>query len=344
MRHGEQKHSGKTTGLSGVWRWSLLTAVLLSVGCVRTVSVPMKVAHPPMCDLSRHRNLALGEFEGKQGTLLRDYLKTQLMESPYFTLVAHGDLLQREQELIHSDLADEATAEGVDLTRRQPADAVLSARFDVTYHETTKREAYVDKKTNEKGVKITRSGWSDVDGFLKVSSARDGSLIHEKSLTAKTSGAISKQAKNEMPPSPRREVMNMALAFGKLVAWATIHAREERIYVPFRAAGGDPESKQAINLAKIGEYGDALEIFERVITRLESAPDTKPAVLADAYWNLGLLHRYTEDLDAAEQALKKARSIKSAKRIDKQLEGLRQRRRQLAEAPPEWRKQLAPAP
>lgn len=86
----------------------------------------------------------------------------------------------------------------------------------------------------------------------------------------------------------------------------TIASWEENVPVHFKEDSSVPEFQQARQMAEIGEWDDALKLYESVPNK----SGLSPASLARAYLNLGYVHMYyTHEFSKAENSFKKGLGV-----------------------------------
>ena len=75
----------------------------------------------------------------------------------------------------------------------------------------------------------------------------------------------------------------------------------EQVRVSFETAKEMPELDSGFNMAKLGNWDAAIEIFQKAISTYSNSP-----LVHKAYYNLGLSYMYTDQFDQAQTALDKA--------------------------------------
>ena len=317
-------------------------------GCATTERVAISVRHPAEIDMSAYRQIAIGEITGNLGQDFSDHLKETLIGSGQFQVVDRRRLQQifRELKLSQSDLSDPRYRKRIG--RLLSGAALVAGHAEgkveskVTHQDITRTETIKDENGNkvkkEVPVRIfVRTCAATGTGGIDIVSVETGEILKTKILRAGCSeraqdekAAPDCRSEDELLACAQRE--NVAAMARALMPWSEVRM------VPFAKDRLIPELEEGIRRASIGEMAEAAKIFQGAAAAAEVNPKIKPAVIAKAYWNLGLTYEYSDLYDDAIAALKKAYMIGADPKSLREQESVRGRQAEQAEL----RKQSGP--
>ena len=314
-----------------LWLLPFLWLSALFVGC-GTKAVYVTVTRPAEVNLKDFDKIAIGEIKGSGSDAVSaiadiltvtaggttknegsrafsEELMQALFESERFEVLDHESLKMslNQNDLVMSSLTDGGNAEEIRKIFGNLA-LIQGSVSNYSYDEDVSREdsEHKDKETGKVTTTRTysRSGTASVSVNLRVVDLRTSKILANKNFTA--SRATTKSSKNSSPPFINRDPLFAACreqiirSFVRMIAPYT-----ERVQVYFATAKEIPELEQGFNMAKLGNWDAAIDIFQEVTRAYSSSP-----VVHKAYYNLGLGYMYSDRFDEARAALEEAYASK----------------------------------
>lgn len=308
---------GLTLVLSGLL---LFTITILITGCATTSSFNVQVTKPAEINLKDYKKIAIGGIRGEGGNDLTDELTQALIESARFEVLDrnHIQTIMDEHKLNMSGMVDETAA--VQIGKFIGSAAMIFGRvsnykYDEKYSEGTIKD--------RKGIfhrTYTREGSVIVSVTLQLISVETGKIIISKilssddlserrglfSFSSSGSGGTSKttQGQDDLPaekidPEPLFANARQLIVqrFMKMIAPYTVNEQ-----VNFITDSDIPELKSGFNMAKIGNWDEAVRLFRKAKNNHLDNSIT--------YYNLGVAYMCLRDYDRAIDELEKAHKIK----------------------------------
>ncbi|HHL72045.1 MAG TPA: tetratricopeptide repeat protein [Bacteroidetes bacterium] len=302
--------------------------VLVLAGCSST-SVRLPVTHPAEINLKGFAKIAIGEITGRGSADLSEELTQALFESGRFEVLNRQNLdrILAEHSLALSGVIDEEQA--AELGKFLGAAALIFGRVsEHGYKEELTHADYTDKKTGKKTRTYTRSGRARVSATLQVVDLTTGKILAIKKFTkvqtARTSADGERPVKIDPKPLLAKCRSGIIRDFMKKIAPYT-----EYVSVSFETDKSMPELERGYNMAKVGSWDRAIQLFTQAAKRNRSNP-----AVHKAWYNLGMAYLYTDRFDRARKALLKAYEIKPEGKYEralKQVEVRRDEQRRLQE-------------
>ncbi len=297
--------AGLRTG--GMLRAGML-ALLLVAGC-GTTSFYVPVMKPAEVNLLAYKAIAIGEFrnDAAEGRFhRRSGLAEDIADEITRALLAvkKFDVLDRRNFsaiLQEQGMSGEGTPWGV---RLEKASCLLTGRITGLDYDEQTNSVEIKREGKRPQIKNVRTGMVRMEVVLQITRLSDGRILWNQRMRAQTTG--SREA-FDAEPGPVDEELLRGDAQAEITAdfMRRIMPSEELIPVTFLTDGDIPELEQGIKEAKKGKWEDAIDLFSRATAT--AAGNEK---VHKAWFDLGVAHQYSYDFRKAEEALKKAVSLK----------------------------------
>ncbi len=304
------------------------SVVLIAVGCSSS-RVRIPVTHPAEINLKGFDKIAIGEISGRGSADLTDELTQALFESGRFEVLDRQNLdrILAEHRLNLAGFVDEEQA--AELGKFLGAAALIFGRVgENSYKEEVTYVDNTNNKTGEKTRTYTRAGRARVSATLQVVDLTTGKILaikkFTKTRTARTTARNKRPAKIDSRPLLAQCRAAIVRDFMKKIAPYT-----EYVSVDFETDDAMPELERGYNMAKVGNWDRAVELFQQATTRYRSNP-----AVHKAWYDLGMAYLYTDRFDRARKALLKAYELKpdgKYERALKQVDIRREEQRRLQE-------------
>lgn len=288
----------------------LIIIAIYTTGC-STVSVPIAVTHPAEINMSKYRQIAIGEFTGNLGKSVADSLKNKLVDNERFKVVDRSRMKQikDEIELAQSDLS--TSKNRIKLGKLLVASAFITGRNEGHYKETlTSKESTCINTDGDKYscTSYKRTGIYTTSGSIDIIDVETGELIRSKLLNS--SNEKTNYATNGTPEAIDKESLagrcicdDVSLFLKSIMPW------EEVVYAKFIKDKKIPSLEMGINQARVGDMAESIKTFTTATKNAEMNSELEAKNVANAYWNLGLAYEYSWNFDKAIGSFKKAFTI-----------------------------------
>ena len=304
----------------------LLIVSMFFAGCAPTLRVP--VMRPAEINLKGINKIALGEIEGNAGQAVSELLSEQLFSSGKFDILDRSNLerIMKEHNLNMSGIIDEKTA--ATMGKFVGASVMVFGRATGKYELTSKRGKPWKDKEGYTHVAHRKKGVAKVSASLKVVGLTTGKVLAMKNISRTAEDSTS--ADNEWPEDPDRDtIMSTAMRSVATTFFKMISPHVEHVRVKF-ATPTTPEGKTGLEYAKQGQWGMAVENFEKAANILQSPAKKSGSALSsyfekpsedamNAYYNLGLAYSFNNEFVEAKRALNKANQIAPCEQCVQQL-------------------------
>ncbi|MDO9577760.1 MAG: CsgG/HfaB family protein [Candidatus Cloacimonadales bacterium] len=295
--------------------WVLIALLIISCG---TTSMLMTVTRPAEVNLKNYKKIALGDIVDAGGSVSRhaqdiaDDITTALFDSETFEVLDRQNLqsIMSEHKLSTTGIIDENTAS--ELGKVIGAAVLVFGRIQADKYdeETSKADAWKDKKTGVWHQTHYRKGTYNMSVNLKVIDITTSKILAVKSLSA---GYVSStSADNQWPEEIDKDALytkclkNITGQFMRMVA-----PYDVQVKASFQTDKLLPEVAQAITQLKIGEWEEGLTLFEDATKKT----GLEPKVKAKAFYDLGLAQLYGGDFDNAIINFKQAMKLMPSAKI-----------------------------
>jgi tetratricopeptide (TPR) repeat protein len=277
-------------------RLATLLVFALFLGCA-TTSLKVPVTKPAKVNLSGISKIAIGDIRGPSSADVSDELTSKLFQSGRFTVLdrQHLNSLLKEHDLQYSNLVDKNST--VKLGKLMGSAALIFGRVSQhNYKEETSSYDGKDSKGNYyKNYK--RKGKATVALALQVTDLETGSIIAVRNIqkiATKTTSASNERAPNiDQGPLLANARHQAVDEFMKDIAPYTVYEK-----VKLLTDDSIPELANGVEMAKVGSWADAIEIFE---SASESFPNN-----AKPLYNLGVALELTDEFDRALECFDQA--------------------------------------
>lgn len=292
---------------SGMLRGGMLI-LLLAAGC-GTTSFYVPVMKPAEVNLLAYKAIAIGEFRNDtdQGRFhRRSGLGEDIADEITRALLSTGkfDVLDRRNFsaiLREQGISDTGTPWGV---RLEKASCLLVGRITQLDYDEQTNSAEIKREGRKPQMKNVRTGMVRMEVVLQITRLTDGKILWNQRMRSQTTG--SREAIDAEPAEIDADLLRSD-AQGEITAdfMRRIMPSEELIPVTFLTDGDIPELEKGIKEAKKGKWDDAAALFSQATERAAGRE-----TVHKAWFNLGVAHQYSYDFRKAEEALKKAVSLK----------------------------------
>lgn len=295
--------------MNRLFSFALSLPILAGALACSTVHVSVPVTRPAEINMARYRQLAVERFEGRTGTEVANLLQQELVRSQRFQVVNRQNLdrIMRELQLSASDLSDPSKA--IRLGKQLPASALIFGHVEESdYYEDpvtwTEYETTDDKGRKTRHRRFYRNGVSRVRVTFHIDDVETGQIVTSRTFqheeTASTT-AVDRQPAfidgNALVLRGRSNVVGQFMR--SIVPWT------EWEQAPFEKDGKLPQLESAITYCRMGEWDQAYDVATRAIDEGERQ-GLPSKVLAKAYWNRGLIGKYTGRFEEARTDVKRA--------------------------------------
>lgn len=284
-----------------------VVSLIFANGC-STVKVPMIVTHPAEVNMSKYKQIAIGEIDGNMGRAFGSGLRSRLTEEKHFEVVdrRYAKQIMAELSLSQSDLSDSKS--NVKLGKLMSASALISGYAEGEYNEelTSSESTCGNKKDGYYACTYYyRTGTYSTSGTIDVIDVETGEILGSKELSAAYEST--KSARDKRPAAiNKRSLKSSALSKNINVFLKVITPWLERVYAPFIKDGDIPELERGINQAKLGDLDKAIKTFANAAKSAEDNPEIDAETIAEAYFDLGLAYNFSWKFNDAIIAFKKA--------------------------------------
>lgn len=264
-----------------------ILALILTNGC-STMRVPMQVTHPAEINMTKYKQIAIGNIDGNMGRAFGDGIKNRLVESERFKVVDRSRMKQimAELNLSQSDLSDSKNR--VKLGKLMSASAMITGHTEGKYKEETtssKGKCGSKKEGYYSCTHYYRKGVYSTSGAIDVIDIETGEILRSKVLNAAYKNTTS--ATDKRPAAIDKDSLaSSALSSNINVFLKSINPWSEIVQVPFIKDGDIPDLERGINQAKIGDLDKAIKTFADAAKAAEGNAEIKPKIIAKAYFNL----------------------------------------------------------
>lgn len=272
------------------------------LSCAPTLRVP--VTRPAEINLKGIDKIAIGEIMGTGSADLQEELTMALFESQRFEVLdrQHLEKIFEELKLTFTGVIDENTA--VELGKLLGSSAFVFGRVsNHSYSENTTYDDWKDKKGNSHR-SYERKGIANVSVSLQVTDLTTGKIVAIKKIDESSS-----DEKRETDKTPEGIDSNGLLrnARGKVIGIFMKSIAPYTVYESVKLLTDKklPDLQAGINMAKIGDWDKAVEIFQKATNDFPEMSIT--------HYNLGVAYEYTWNFDKAEIELKKAYELEAKK-------------------------------
>lgn len=274
-----------------------LSVAVMFMGCAMTESIVVPVTKPAEINLKGVKKIAVGEIGGYMGEDIGEEITNALFVSDRFPDVLDRENLNsilREQGLSWSGIT--TSEESAKLGEVIGATALVVGRVsDNDYKEerkqrTFQRTTYTKPKRTYNVTEYTRTGVATLTANLKVIDVQTGKILATKKYEA--SYTITTKKEEGTPPGIDEEDLyeacrgNIVSQFMKSIAPYTI-----RVEMKFQRDKEIPEIELGINMAKIGNWDNAITNFQNAVN---NHPDSWKT-----HFNLALAYECCEEYDKA---------------------------------------------
>ena len=280
----------------------LITALFMGCG---TKAVYITVTRPAEVNLKNFDKIAVGEIKVNESGVFSEELMQALFESERFEVLDHESLKMSlsQNDLVMSTLMEGGSEE--EIRKIFGNIALISGNiteYDYDEDSTSKVSEHKDKETGKVTTTLTyyRTGTARVSASLRVMDLRTAKILANRKFTE--SKTATKSRTNSRPSSIDRTPLFEACreeiidSFMRMIAPYT-----ERVQVAFETAKEMPELERGFNMAKLGNWDAAIDIFQKVTGTYSNSP-----LVHKAYYNLGLSYLYADRFDEARTALEAA--------------------------------------
>ncbi|KAA3618100.1 MAG: hypothetical protein DWQ05_08640 [Calditrichaeota bacterium] len=283
------------------------------------LSIP--VTRPAEINLKGFDKIAIGEIDGRGSRQLTDELTLALFKSKRFEVLdrQHLDAILKEHSLSLSGLVDESTA--VEVGKLIGTAALIFGNItEYDYSEELTHRDETNKKTKKTIRKWQRKGTSKVTATLQVVDLATGKIIAisklEKAQSATKYSDVKRPAKVDKNALFSQCRENIVRKFMREIAPYT-----ERVSVAFETDDKMPELQQGYNMAKIGNWDEAIISFQTAVKKYKNGQ----LKVDKAYYNLGLGYMYTDRFTEARQNFELAYKRKAEGKYEQAIKKLNRR-------------------
>lgn len=286
------------------------------------------VTRPAEVNLTDFNKIAIGEISGNHGEDLAEEITSSLFQSKRFEVLDRQNLtrLMKEHNLDLSGMVD--TKNSAEIGKFVGAAALVFGR--VSNYDYKEEFTSRDWETKSKKGKVTRhttytrKGVATIEASLQITDLTTGKILAIKNFSE--SNTKTKEETDEKPGKIdskkllnkcRKDIVNK---FMKMIA-----PYQEIVKVKLLKDSKMPELERGISMAKIGEWKEAKELFQKAVNAYDgdSSKDYDKA-----WYDLAIAYKYTNEFDLAEEAVKNAYKTNPDEDYAKELKKIRKAREQ----------------
>jgi curli biogenesis system outer membrane secretion channel CsgG len=292
--------------------FALSCIALTACGGNRLVRVPMM--RPAEVNLSAYPTLGITQLNGDRDGQIASLIEGRLLDGGRFQVVdrTHMNQVMNELKLSASDLAQGGA---VKLGGLVTASALISGSIEDHYRDLPKTRTWRDKN-NAEHTERWNEGEHTVRAALKVIDVSTGRLLYAHTFESKQAsggdqhvglailGAVLAGPMEHRPPD-RQKLASDAREQVVHQFVAAISPQKETVSVAFLSDAKIPQLDTGVIWAQRGEWKKAQDTFNDGLKAAENNPAIESAVLAKAYYNLGLAYVLAGDYDNGIKLLTK---------------------------------------
>lgn len=287
-----------------LFRIALLLVGVLLMGC-GTKAVYITVTRPAEVNLKNFDKIAVGEIKVNGSGVFSEELMQVLFESERFEVLDHESLKMAlsQNDLVMSSLMDGGNEE--EIRKIFGNIALISGNITESEYDenlTSRESTHKDKETGKVTTTRTyyRTGTARVSASLRVMDLRTAKILAKRNFTKSKSATKSRRNSR---PAPIDSLALLEACREKIIGsfMRMIAPYTERVRVSFETAKEMPELASGFNMAKVGNWDAAIDIFQQATAAHSASP-----LVHKAYYNLGLSYMYTDRFDEAHTALEEA--------------------------------------
>lgn len=290
-------------------RWLLVVSVIVSAACANTrVTVPRMA--PAEVDLKSYSRLAVGGIAGPGGNDVNALLTEALVATKHFDVldrVSLANLIHEQNLAVSGRVSDESAVSVGQLIGA--AALVVGDVNDMTYTESVDQK-YAQCSNNGRVYECqqyTRSAAAHCAVTLKVLATETGKVLAARAMEFTESRS---ETKDGEPPKAFKADKAMLDACNRQIAQrfaAVVAPHSVNVTVELLDDGDLPDLERGNNFAKTGNWQSALQAYQSAVASLTE--ETKPAVQAKAYYDLGVAYSFSGDHDSGITQLERAYSL-----------------------------------
>lgn len=294
-------------------RTLICSGALWASACASS-GVRVAVLRPAEVSLNGRTNVAVGPIQGTAGVEYAQAIKTALGSSEYLTLIDMDStgIARQQQDMVASDASD---GQGPRYGRLKAAAVLVKGRvLEHRYTEQVQRRENTCMRTEGKKlvkykcINYTRVGQARARVAFDLIDLETSQNLRPKRIQC-DQGA--RESATDAQPAPidagmllQRCVERVSGEFMKAISpW------RDYVTLPFRTSGDLPQLESGLQLAKAGQWAQALSFFEQAIAEGESRTDVPVDARAAALLNAGLAHAILHDFETAKKQIRSAHAM-----------------------------------
>ncbi|MBI5043169.1 MAG: tetratricopeptide repeat protein [Nitrospirae bacterium] len=282
-------------------------ALFLMIGC-GTMEARLKVNLPPEINMSPYKQVVVSEIGGNMGREVSNTIRDEI--SGRLQLVGQNrlDEILRELKMSHSDLTDAKSRSK--LGKKLNAAAMIAGNVNGEYSGKLR---FFDRPCDGGQLPLPCkefqwTGTYRITGSIDIIDLQTGEIIKSRPIgeacsNTSTGTDVFAEAVN------KKELMSSCADRIARKFIKAITSRKRTVKVSFLIDKAIPELEDGVRWAKMGDTKEAINIFAKGAKKAEGDPKIKPKVISKAYFDMGLIYKYTDEFDKAIEAFKKAYSL-----------------------------------
>lgn len=317
----------------------LTMLIAFVVGCAR-MEVPIPVMHPAEINLQGRDQVKIDRVSGRGGREMEAHIREILGRSPTIKLVdatIQGPIIGYQPP---TPAPGQKQSGGLIVVRGDVLEYDYDEHMSRTMTTCTRRVKRNNKYVDEQYgcPHYTRTGRVRVRAAFQVIDGETGQVIRPKSVACEDREQT--QATDSTPSYIDGEDMLIKCAQKAAFDFTkTISPWVEDVKAGFYKDDALPMLEKGIELARLGQWDQAISLFKQGVAAAAADPTIKPKAAARAHWDLGLAYEYTGRFDEAYFEIRKAYELTSEPEYGQELRNVNKMRHEKEELDKQLRRQ-----